>query len=63
MPSPLKTNTPSFLMLFVLHVPFSQLSVHAMYKFINFVLSPFVGVFRITTSAVPLRLLATVPIF
>jgi len=50
-------------MIFVLRVPFSQISANALYKFINFVLSPFVDVFLITMSVVPLRLLATVPIF
>jgi len=64
MPRPLKTNTrSSFFMIFVLRVLFSQISGHALYKFINFVLSSFVDVFLITMSAVPLRLLATVPIF
>jgi hypothetical protein len=63
MPRPLKANTrSSFFMIVVLHVPFSQISGHALYKFINFVLSPFVGVFRIM-SAVPLKLLAAIPIF
>jgi hypothetical protein len=61
---PLKANThSSFFMIFVLHVPFPQISGHPLYKFINFVLSPFVDVFRITMSAVPLTLLAAIPIF
>lgn len=50
-------------MIVLLHVPFPQISGHALYKFINFVLSPFVDVFRIIMSAVPLKLLAAVPIF
>jgi len=49
MPRPLKANTrASLFMIFILHVPFSQVSDHALYKFINFVLSSFVDVFRIT---------------
>jgi uncharacterized protein YggT (Ycf19 family) len=64
MPRPLKANTrSSFFMIFILHARFPQTCDHALYKFINSIISPFVDVFRITMSAVPLKLLAAVPIF
>jgi len=64
MPRPLKANTrSSFVMIFVLHVPFFTFTAMPCINLLTSSYSPFVDVFRITMSAVSLRLLATVPIF